>query len=173
VTEKDQKKKPHLFAVITVSAVALLQVLLLLLWGDSAMRASNIRGNGGGDIGIRFGESIYYSPEPARSASEQAMMLVYCTYPIWFAMGVYGAWRLLGRGHSFRAVIAMFPAFLPLAAGMVSIAMYAMEVRKSGEKFFDECQIKHPGVPGQIVIRESSGKLTDGPWVGIKRQIDL
>lgn len=144
----------------------LVQAVLLLFWTGSALRAGGMRGGGGSEIGVRFGESVYFMAEAPRGRAESALMLVYWTYPLWFGIGAYGAWRCLRKGNSLLATAVPLHAFLPLAAGMFSVAMYAMEVRKGGEKFFAECQSRHPGVEGQIVIREADGKVTDGPRMG-------
>ncbi len=154
-------KRPNFFAGAIAGGVLLIQVLFVLFWGDSVMRMSGMREVAGGELGVRFGDNIYISEEPAWGLWEKVLMTLYWTYPLWLVFGGVGAYHLLRRGRPVLSVTSTLPAFLPLLAGILAIAMYSMEVRKNSERWFVDCQTKHPGVKGYIVIREADGTVRD------------
>jgi hypothetical protein len=114
-----------------------------------------------GSLGLRFEESVYWTPETEMGVGQKSLMIVFWGYPFWVALSVYGSWKLLLRGKVWIAGgLAVLP-FLSFLAGVVAIGLWGIDVRVSASRFFEDCQRKHPGVPGIIVIKGKGGDVIE------------
>lgn len=132
-----------------------------VLNGDSILPAMKPHLGGPYEMGLRFGEDLYWSREVRMNLEEGALMAVYWSYPLWVALSACGAFRFLRRGKAVPAIaMAILPLF-PWLCGTLAIGSWGGRVLEETRGWVKECRLRHPGERSVLVKRGESGGVVE------------
>jgi hypothetical protein len=131
------------------------------LSGESILPIMKPHLGGPYEMGLRFGENLYWAREVEINLKEGALMAVYWSYPLWVALSAYGAFRFLGRGRAGSAIaMAILPLF-PWFCGTLAIDSWGGRALEETRGWVEECRLKHPGERSVLVKRDEGGGVVE------------